>query len=185
MPATLERETYLPPVVAPTQADGPAPLTRIHDFLEKHDEHQRAVPGDVQYFIGSNDPSDRVELPEDVYRALRKVVDAMRDGLAVTVVPSSQTLTTQQAADLLGVSRPTVVKLLEQGRLQFERIGTHRRLFLRDLLEYRQQRRREQYAALDAMAVDFSKDDDLETSLAAAREARNVVAARHHKKGEL
>ena len=179
MTATLERETYLPP------ATEPAPLMRVHDFLEKHDEHQRAAHGGVRYFIGSTDPTDRVELPEDVYRAVRKVVDAMRDGLAVTVVPSSQTLTTQQAADLLGVSRPTVVKLLEQGRLQFERIGTHRRLFLRDLLEYREQRRREQYAALDAMAVDFSDDDDLETSLTAAREARKVVAERHHKKGDL
>jgi excisionase family DNA binding protein len=76
-----------------------------------------------------------------VHRVLRQVVEAMRQGLAVTVAPQSLVLTTQQAADLLGVSRPTLIKLLDQDRIGYERIGTHRRVQLRDLLAYRDQRR--------------------------------------------
>src|SRR5262245_15535787 len=133
--ATLAQETYLP--------DSGAQVARVHDFLTAHE----AGPG--RYFLMGSAPEDRVELPAEVYRVLRKVVDALRQGLAVTVAPLTQTLTTQQAADLLGVSRPTVIKLLDEGRIPFERAGTHRRVLLRHLLGYREQRRAEQYAALE------------------------------------
>jgi excisionase family DNA binding protein len=113
-----------------------------------------------------------------VYRVLRQVVEALRQGLAVTVAPLAQTLTTQQAADLLGMSRPTVIKLLDEGRIPFERVGTHRQILLRDLLIYREQRRAEQYAALEATAVDIDDEQDLDTALEQLREARQAVAAR-------
>ncbi|MFL6055026.1 MAG: helix-turn-helix domain-containing protein [Actinoallomurus sp.] len=82
-------------------------------------------------------PGDQIELPAEVYRVLRHVIEALQQGLAVTVAPLTQTLTTQQAADLLGVSRPTLVKLLDEGKIPFDRAGTHRRILLRDLLAYR------------------------------------------------
>lgn len=123
-------------------------------------------------------PDDRVELPPELYRVLRQVVDALDQGLAVTVAPLTQALTTQQAADLLGVSRPTVIKLLNEQKIRFERIGSRRRIMLRDLLAYRQQRRAEQYAALEATAADIDREEDLADALAQLREARRVVAAR-------
>ncbi len=84
----------------------------------------------------------------------------MQAGKAVTVTPQSQTLTTQQAADLLGVSRPTVVKLINDGKLQAETPGTRRRLVkLDDVLKLRDQRRREQYRALLATSPDYDLDD--------------------------
>ncbi len=55
-------------------------------------------------------------LPEEVYRILAGVVEALREGKVITIVPQTQRLTTQEAADFLGVSRPTLVKLLEQGK---------------------------------------------------------------------
>jgi excisionase family DNA binding protein len=106
------------------------------------------------------------------------VVKALRQGLAVTVAPTTQTLMTQQAADLLGVSRPTVIKLLDSGKVPFERVGTHRRVLLRDLLDYREQRRAEQYAALEATAVDLDNEENLDTVLQQLRETRRAVVRR-------
>jgi excisionase family DNA binding protein len=120
-----------------------------------------------------------VEVVEVVdYRVLLQVVQAMQANLAVTVVPQTMTLTTQQAADLLGVSRPTVIKLLDEDKIPFERVGTHRRILLRDLLSYRKRRRDEQYAALDAMSAEIDDHEDPETVRRRLRAARTAVAAR-------
>lgn len=113
-----------------------------------------------------------------MYRLLRQVAEALQRGLAVTVAPVSKQITTQQAADLLGVSRPTVVKLLDEQKIPFERVGSHRRIRLKDLLEYRERRRAAQYAALEATSVAIDDEEDLETTLEELREARRVVAAR-------
>jgi excisionase family DNA binding protein len=120
----------------------------------------------------------------ELYRVLRQVVEALWQGFAVTVAPLAQALTTQQAADLLGVSRPTVIKLLDESRIPFERVGTHRRILLRDLLAYREQRRAEQYAALEATAVDLDDEQDLDTALAQLREARRAVAVRRRTRAD-
>ncbi|HEX5597026.1 MAG TPA: helix-turn-helix domain-containing protein [Micromonosporaceae bacterium] len=98
------------------------------------------------------------------------------------MAPLMQTLTTQQAADLLGVSRPTVIKLLDQGKVPFKRIGAHRRVMLRDLLAYREQRRAEQYAALEATAVSVDDENDFDTTLQQLREARRAVASRRRRR---
>jgi len=113
-----------------------------------------------------------------VYEVLRAVVGAMQQGLAVTVAPQTQALTSQQAADLLGVSRPTLIKVLDEGRLPFERVGAHRRILLRDVLTFLGQRRAAQYAALEATDVSIDEEDDLESVLRNVREARHVVAQR-------
>jgi excisionase family DNA binding protein len=164
----LTQETYLP--------DSGAQVAKVYDFLQAHDKTDRG-----RYFLVGSAPGDQVELPAEVYGVLRKVIDALRQGLAVTVAPVTQQLTTQQAADLLGVSRPTVIKLLDDGRIPFERVGTHRRVLLRDLLEFRAQRRAEQYAALEATSISLDEEEDLETALQNLREARRVVASRRQR----
>lgn len=77
---------------------------------------------------------ETIDLPPVVAEALLQVIDAMRRGLAVTVTPQDQRLTTQEAADMLGISRPTLVRMLEAGEIPFEKVRRHRRLFLTDVL---------------------------------------------------
>lgn len=79
------------------------------------------------------------------------VVQAMQGGRAITVAPTSTRLTTQEAAVLLGVSRPTLVKLLESGRIPYERPGRHRRVRLADLLVYRDAASTARVTALDEL----------------------------------
>ncbi|MGL5864705.1 MAG: helix-turn-helix domain-containing protein [Dermatophilaceae bacterium] len=150
-------------------------LAPIYEFLHAHSQ---PVP---RYFLTGSEADDRVELPVEMYRVLRQVVDAMQQGVAVTVAPQSQTLTTQEAADLLGVSRPTIIRLIDQGKIAADRVGSHRRVNLRALLDYRETRRAAQYAALDAMAVDLDDEEGLDTALARAREARAAVGSRRQR----
>ena len=74
----------------------------------------------------------------------------------ITVVPQTQRLTTQEAADFLGISRPTLVKLLDQEKIPYDQPGLHRRIMFSDLLRYVEQRREERTAALDRMTEDAS-----------------------------
>jgi excisionase family DNA binding protein len=95
-------------------------------------------------------PEDLDQLPE-VYRVLRDVVDVMRQGKATLVAPQGLLLTTQEAADFLGVSRPTLVKLLEDGAIPFDKPNRHRRVRLQDLIEFQHRRRSERRAVLDRL----------------------------------
>lgn len=95
---------------------------------------------------------ERLELPAAVFRLLKDIVRNMQLGRAVVLIPENQQLTTQRAADLLGVSRPHLVKLLEAGGLPYHKAGSHRRIFLKDLVAYRKRRDVERKAALDRIA---------------------------------
>lgn len=97
---------------------------------------------------------ESVYLPESVATLLARLVHELARGNAVTVVPIHAELTTQQAADLLNVSRPHLVKLLENGQIPFHRVGTHRRVFFRDLMEYKRQRSEKRREALAQMTQD-------------------------------
>ena len=101
--------------------------------------------------IGPDASEEPVELPASAFDALRFVVDAMAQGQTVVLMPHGKELTTQEAADMLHISRPYVTKLCDEGGLPFHRVGTHRRLRIEDVLAYRDRRaaeRREHLAAL-------------------------------------
>jgi excisionase family DNA binding protein len=90
-------------------------------------------------------------LPAEIYQVLLDVVTAMSRGQAISVVPKSQRLTSSEAADFLGISRPTLVKLLEGGEIPFEQPSRHRRVLLSDLVAFKQRRRDARRATLAEM----------------------------------
>ena len=112
---------------------------------------------------------ETIELPSAAAEALLQVVDAMRRGLAVTVAPQDQRLTTQEAADMLGISRPTLVRMLEAGEIPFEKVRRHRRLFLTDVLEFRERQRRAANEALSDIVADAQAMGDYDEDPAEAR----------------
>ena len=81
---------------------------------------------------------EAIELPGSLFDVLRQIVHQLAQGKAVTVVPLKKELTTQEAADILNVSRPYLIKLLDQGEIPFVKTGTHRRIRFSDLMEYKQ-----------------------------------------------
>ena len=87
-------------------------------------------------------------IPTRALHLLALILDNMAQGKAISLVPTDSELSTQQAADLLNVSRPHVVKLVEDGVIPFKKTGTHRRILVRDLLAYQAQQRRTQQEAL-------------------------------------
>lgn len=134
MTILLERErTVLPPE---------QPLDKLYDLLTQTSSESVTI---------SRSGGEHMVLPRAIFDVLSDVVNAMAQGQAVIIAPVHQLLTTQEAADLLGISRPTFVKLLEKGEIPYERPGRHRRVRLVDVLDYRNRRSTQRRAALDRM----------------------------------
>lgn len=101
-----------------------------------------------------NPSGERIELPKTVFEVLKTAVRFMSDGQAVTLIPENKVITTQRAADILGMSRPFFIKLLDSGAMPHHRVGNQRRIYLRDVLAYGRKRDRERLATLDRLARD-------------------------------
>jgi len=122
------------------------PETENRQIRELNRMLQRGAPA----LVGAG--GERLELPEAVYRLLKEIVRNMQLGRAIVLVPENEQLTTQRAADLLGVSRPYLIRLLESGELPYHKVGSHRRIYLRDLIAYQKRRDAERKAALNRIA---------------------------------
>jgi excisionase family DNA binding protein len=140
--------------IAATSDEQPT-LTRIDDLLVRA-QARHGPPA----LVGPD--GEHIPLPASLVRLLRQVVPTLLAEQAVTIMPLTQELTTQQAADLLNVSRPYLVKLLDGGLIPYGRVGTHRRVRFGDLLAYKQRRdaeRRATLAELTRLSREFGLDE--------------------------
>ena len=101
----------------------------------------------------SNGESEDLVLPGHVIELLLSALAEISKGNAISIIPHHQEVSTQEAADLLNVSRPHLVSLLEKGDMPFRKVGAHRRVLLTDVLAYREQIEVKRKQALDELVA--------------------------------
>ena len=106
----------------------------------------------MKIILNGNETEDLI-LPGSAVNMLLEVLTEMSKGNAMTLMPIDAELSTQQAAEILNVSRPYLVNLLEQGEIAFRKVGTHRRVMAKDVFDYKQRVDSERLKALDELAI--------------------------------
>jgi excisionase family DNA binding protein len=100
-----------------------------------------------------------IELPPGAVALLIDILQAMAAGRGVTIIPENAELTTVQAAEILNVSRPFLIKLLENGTIPYHKVGTHRRVRMEDVMNYKETIDREREAVLDQLVEEAQNLD--------------------------
>lgn len=94
--------------------------------------------------IEIEETGEKIILPVKALKLLSEILKAMSEGKPVSIVPMATEVTTQKAAELLGCSRPHLVKLLEEGKIEYTKIGKHRRIKYEDIVRYKQKMKEDQ-----------------------------------------
>ena len=150
-----------------TYMTGPAKTLTIR---EQDAELARKSSDTIMHFVGSNEEPLRLRLedqqtgaeveatvPRVIVHLIVEALAHMAGGKSVSLILQEAEISTQQAAELLGVSRPYFVKLLEQGGIPYRKVGEQRRVHYNDLLAYRQAYQHKATAALDEMTAEAQK----------------------------
>ena len=103
---------------------------------------------------------EKIKVPLSALKLLSDILKTMAEGKLVSIVPVSTELTTQAAAEMLGCSRPYLVKLLEEGKIAFTKVGKHRRIKFDDIMRYKKLMKEQQKKYI----IEIMNDDE-ETGL--------------------
>ena len=93
----------------------------------------------------------QIELPQSAVKLVFAILSEMAEGNSLTLIPSHAYLTTQEAADMLNVSRPYFVKLLEEGKIPFDKVGTRRRVLANDVMVFKRKSLKESEKAIQEL----------------------------------
>jgi len=119
---------------------------------------ERIMAGEVRPVLVTQ-AGDVMELPKALNDLFVSVVQAMKQKQAVFLMHEDEAFTTQAAANFLGVSRQHLVRLIDGGKIPFHHVGTHRRVFFKDLVAFQRDRSRTRKAVLDQMTEDLVQAD--------------------------
>jgi excisionase family DNA binding protein len=137
------------------QSNSKLGLSGIADLLSQSRDDSHGKP--LAFLRGRH--GQEIQLPDELFEVLQLVVQAMQSGQGVSIAPLNAKLTTQQAADMLEISRPTLIKLAEARSVPMEMIGRHRRLPLRNVLELKAQLMKEKEKAFAELTALNEKYD--------------------------
>jgi excisionase family DNA binding protein len=107
----------------------------------------------LSFRIGDAAKEQTLQLPAPAVKMLVRILEEMARGNAVTLIPVHAELTTQEAADMLNISRPSLIQLLDEGKIEFRKVGTHRRIRFDALMAFKRQADAERRAALAELAA--------------------------------
>ena len=108
--------------------------------------------GDLTLRVSNDGSEETIAIPFSAFKLLASILNEMAQGNAVTLIPVHAELTTQQAADILNVSRPFVIGLIESKSLPCRKVGTHRRILFSDLMQYKKKIDSDRLKVLDELA---------------------------------
>lgn len=153
----LERDLSLELDQLATTPGGLAALRELEDFLAREAHVTNATPRPM--LLGTN--GERIRLPEPIILLLREIVPLLLKGRSVALIPRQKELTTQEAADILNVSRPFLIGLLDRGEIPYFKTGTHRRIRLSDLMGYKRRRDATRFQSLNRL-TELGQEDGLD-----------------------
>ena len=140
-----------PEAVPPTAADAQLALESSRT-LTRFLSVKRQQPFTLK-IEPENEPEQSISIPAAAFRLLNGILTEMGKGNAVTLIPVHAELTTQQAADLLNVSRPFLIEQLDKDIIPYRKVGTHRRILFKDLMEYKQAMNHNRLDSLDELSA--------------------------------
>lgn len=160
-------------IVRPVPADANG-VADVLSFMEAHEARHGTSP-EPAFFLSSANEHDRVELTEQLYDVLKRAAHALGLGQSISILTRDQEISTQRAAEILGLSRPTVVRLIDDGELHAHVPGAVRRkLRLTDVLAYREElhARRNRFIAESSEEFADADTDEVAELLAEAKRKR-------------
>jgi excisionase family DNA binding protein len=113
----------------------------------------------VRFHIDDEKEEQPIDLPAGAVALLRDILEAMAAGRGLVLISENSELTTVEAANLLNVSRPFLIKLLDEGAIPHRKVGKHRRVRIEDVMNYKLKIDRDREAVLDQLVADAQEQD--------------------------
>ena len=138
-----------------TKSDQKIALSSIELLTKSEEEATKNKTNVVKFQIQGSE--ELVSIPLKALKLLTSILSNMAEGKSIALLPTEAEISTQQAAEILNVSRPHVIKLLEKGDIPYKKVGSHRRILLQDILEYESKFKKKRRKQLNKLASEAQK----------------------------